>query len=90
LSSKIILRCGAAIQILPPFPLRDPVILISILRSGSGMMSLKNLKGASLYTVGRDAFKRWKKQKRPSPDTERPLNALVPKAGLEPAQADAH
>jgi hypothetical protein len=31
-------------QFLPPFPLRDPVILISILRSGSGMMSLKDLK----------------------------------------------
>jgi hypothetical protein len=29
--------------LLPPFPLRDPVILISILRSGSGMMSLKGL-----------------------------------------------
>jgi hypothetical protein len=39
--------------------------------------------GASLHHMGR-------KQKRPSPKDERPLYTLVPKAGLEPAQAYAH
>jgi hypothetical protein len=41
--------------ILPPFPLRDPVILISILRSGSGMMSLKGLKEYH-YTTRKGIF----------------------------------